>query len=301
MKIIRPTSITDDLLGASTVPEDDYDEWAETTVYNLGDRCIVTTPNVHRRYESLQDANTGNYPPDTTTGDTPWWLDLGPTNRWAAYDQAVETQTIQDGSISYTLTPGRIDSIAILNVDATELQITMTDPSEGEVYNTTIDLIATSNVIDAYTYCFEPILQTTDVVLFDLPPYSAATLVITLSSEGTVKCGAIIMGLQYNLGTTLRSSRIGITDYSTKEVDAWGNYQIVPRAYARRGSYEISIPNDKVDEIYRVLAQYRSTAVVWVGIPGKSATYSYGYYRDYEMLSEGQTRSEYMIELLGLT
>ena len=43
MKIIRPLTITDAMLTASNVAENDYTEFAMATVYGDGDYCIVAT------------------------------------------------------------------------------------------------------------------------------------------------------------------------------------------------------------------------------------------------------------------
>jgi hypothetical protein len=52
------------------------------TTYADGDRVIVTTPNIHKIYESQQAANTGN---DPTTDDGTWWLEVSSTNRWKLF------------------------------------------------------------------------------------------------------------------------------------------------------------------------------------------------------------------------
>ena len=71
MKLIRPETVTDTIFQSSDVPEADYSAWLVGTTYADGDRVIVTTPNIHKIYESQQAANTGN---DPTTDDGTWWL-----------------------------------------------------------------------------------------------------------------------------------------------------------------------------------------------------------------------------------
>ena len=260
---------------------------------------------VHKIYESLKAANTGNYPPDNLTAvdpDVPWWMEVEPTNRWKVFDEMVGSQTSKSASMYYTLAPGMIDSLTLLKLDATEVQVAMTDLTEGEVYSDTGDLISTANVIDGYTYCFDPIIRKTDEVFLNLPPYGSATITITITNTGgTAKCGAIFVGMCRNLGTTLRSTSVGITSYSTKAVDVYGNYSLVPRANAKRGSYEVEIQDALIDEIFRWLTEHCDTIVVWIGIVGKTSTYSCGFYKDWGIPIEGPLRSVCSIEIEGLT
>ena len=290
------------MLTSSTVPETDFAEYAAGTTYAAGDKVIETASGVHKIYESLVGGNVGNHPPTDVLAAVPKWLEIGATNRWAVFDSKVGSQTSKATSMSYTLAPGMFDSIALLNMDATGVSIVMTDPVDGEVYNEAIDLISTANVIDGYTYCFEPILRKTDLVSLNLPPYSTATVVITITNTGgTAKCGAIILGMKATIGTTLRSGSVGITDYSVKTVDAFGNYTIVKRANAKRGSYDVQILNVLVDEVFRILTEQCSTAVVWIGVDGYTSTYSYGFYRDFSIVIAGVLRSDCSIEIEGLT
>ena len=78
MKLIRPETVTDTIFQSSDVPENDYSAWLVGTTYADGDRVIVTTPNIHKIYESQQGANTGN---DPTTDDGTWWVEVSSTNR----------------------------------------------------------------------------------------------------------------------------------------------------------------------------------------------------------------------------
>ena len=81
MQFIKPVSISDATLISSTIAETDYSAWSSGTTYALGDKVILTS--THRVYESLQAANTNHNP---TEAASTWWLDIGPTNRWAMFD-----------------------------------------------------------------------------------------------------------------------------------------------------------------------------------------------------------------------
>jgi len=121
--------------------------------------------------------NVAHYPPTDLLRSTPlWWKEISATNRWKPFDGKIGSQAEQSESISYSLTPGMIESIAFLNLDASSIKITITDPSEGVVYDETIDLVMTDSrgislIYDWYSYFFGTAPKTTDVVKLDLPPY----------------------------------------------------------------------------------------------------------------------------------
>lgn len=250
-------------------------------------------------------ANVGNYPPTDLLRATPlWWKEVSSTNRWKAFDVKVGSQTEQASLISYQIKPGLIDSVAFLNVDASSISLTVTDPVEGEVYNETISLVSVLSFVDWYGYFFEPVgTRITDVVRFAIPLYASATLDIAIAyaASGIAKVGAIIMGLKSLLGVTLYNPVLGITDYSVKTADEYGNYTILERAYSKRMTCDMRILNTSLDEVHRLLAIYRSTPVVWVGIAEYSSMIVYGFYKDFSIVMPGPRHSDCSIEIEGMT
>lgn len=291
------------MLTACNVPETDYTAWSSATAYTVGVRCLYD----HKNYECLvahtnlrPDLNTIEADPNDTT---PEWLDLGYDNRWKMFDQVVGTQTQMADTITLTVAPGLIDSIAFLDVNATEIVLTMTDPTEGVVYSETIDMVTHSGVVDGYTYFFEPIITDDAAVLLGIPAYGSASIAIAINNPGgTAKVGTIVFGQQTSIGATQYQPEIGITDYSKKEVDAFGNYTIVERAYAKRMSCETMVDNTLVDFIQRTLAAVRAIPVVWVGVDdGYSSMIVYGFYKSFSIVIEYPTESVCSIAIEGLS
>lgn len=285
------------MLTSSTVAETDHAAYNAGTTYTIGQRVIVTTGD-HSIYESLQNGNTGNAPVTSPT----WWLKVSATNRWKAFDIKVADQVSRATSINYVLAPGIIDAMALLNIDATSVQVTITDPTDGVVSDQTIDLTSAENVIDGYTYCFEPIIRRTDLALFDLPPYATASVSITVTyTGGTAKLGELIVGRASRLGYTEYSPSVGIVDYSRKEVDTFGNYIVVQRAFSKRVSCNLFLDNGYVDEVVRQLSLYRATPLVWVAADDYTSLIVYGYYRSFDVVIPYPTQSTCSLEIEGLT
>lgn len=297
MKLIKPTAITDAILTSSTVPETDYAAWNSGTSYVVGNKVVVVA--THKVYEALTN-NTNKYPPTYTTGTTPDWLDLGATNRWKMFDQSYNNQTSNTGSIIVVLTPGVINSLGLMNVDASSITIVMTSGATT-VYNKTLDLII-GNVNDWYEYFYNPIEKRYDFILTDLPVFGDCVLTITISNgTNAAKCGLCIPGFFVKIGDSLWGATMGILDYSRKEVDTFGNYTIVERNFASTLSDTIWLENGRTGYIKRLLAEYRTTPALWVASEQFEGTFVYGFYRDFSIVLTDPSGSQCSLEIEGLT
>lgn len=299
MRLIRPITVTDSILDSSNVPENDFAEWAVGTTYADGDKVIVLS--THRIYESLVNSNLGN---DPTTDDGTNWLDIGATNRWRAFDNTLTDQVTNTTSITYSFDPQSLtNAIAFFNVDATQIQVTVTDPVEGVVYNNTVSLTDNGAVEDWYGYFFEPILRKSELVLFDLPNYVSATVDVNISTGtgDTAKVGQIVFGSQKTLGLTTYGTTISIQDYSTKDTDAFGNVVITERRFAQLVDYDVKLATSTVRDVQKTLATYRATPIVYSGT--EDGTYGdlvYGYYRSFGINISTPSFSDATIEVEGL-
>jgi hypothetical protein len=266
--------------------------------------------------------NTGNYPPTDLLRATPlWWKEVSATNRWKAFDAKNGAQVSQASLISYSLAPGLIDSIALLNLDATSVRILMTvalgdwDDVEdfdlvtdidgsliATVYDETIDLISTAGIIDGWTYHFEPIIRKTDIVRLALPPYGAATIAITITNtDGIAKVGEIVVGRQRDIGQTLYAPEVSIVDYSQKSADENGVYAFAEGPFSKKYSCSLRVSDALFDEVFRLLALYRATPVVWVALEDYAAFIAYGKYNSFTQVLSNAIRSDCSLEIEGMT
>lgn len=298
MKLIRPFIVNDAAFVSSNVLENDYAAYSAATTYALGDRVIFIGTNIHRIYESLINSNLNNPVTDTTK-----WLLVGNTNRWKAFDTSVQSQSSNADSISYQLVVNeRMDSVAFLNVSAATARIRMTDAIDGLVYDQTYSLVSTSGISNWYTYFFEPIVRLTDLAVTDLSPYVNSTINIDLTDTGnTAMLGALIMGLQRDVGDTQYGAKTGITDYSVKQQDDFGNYTVLQRSYRKRSEMTVFVEASVVDELQIILAGLRATPSVYIGSDTYTSTVIYGFYRDFDVTISYPTHSLLTINLEGLT
>lgn len=304
MKIIRPTAVTDAMLTGSTLLENEFPAWNAATAYSIGDKVIRAT--THSIYQRLVAGTT----PTTPELDIVKWVRIGPTNRWAMFDQSISTASTAFSTMTMVIAAGRVNSLALLGLDAATVTVAMV-AGGSTVYSASINLVSGINVGNWYQYFYEPIYQRTDLVitnlmdaaLLDIPAYGDGVITITIARPlSTVSCGVLILGLYADLGVTLNQPTIGITDYSRKETDAYGTTVITRRNYSKRMSVVSKVDKSAVDNVANLMAQYRSTPLVWVASDDDYASLIvYGFYRDWGLTIDSATYSKLNIEIEGLT
>lgn len=293
MKLIQPIQIGDAQLLSSTVPETDFGAWDADSTYSLGQFIV----RGHRIWKSSQ---AGNKAHDPLTAGVSWWVDQGPTNRFGMFDGSVSTKTTADLVLTVTLAPGRIDALALLNVDAAEVVVTQRVGTEV-TYSRTVNMVDNSAVGDWYAYFFEPVKVLDYVLLTDIPIFGESTIEITISKPaGSVSVGMCAMGLQADIGQTIKSPTAGITDYSKKSTDDFGNAVLVQRGFSKRMSTKVKIDNSDVDRVHSLLSSVRATPAVWIGSSNFSSLAIYGFFKDFAIDLAYTTFSYCTLEVEGM-
>jgi len=314
MQIIDPTYITDTTLVSCDIPaaEVNVPEWDPAILYRVGMRVSVNTGGYHDVYECSYE-NLNEWPPDNLTGTPVYWFKVCATNRWKLFDMIVAPDRATVGenapgcvlaagnvlqpntilasngssSVQVTVAPGQIiDTVALMNVDCTSISLIMTDPVSGEVYNET-------KIPSTTTYF--------NAVYSDLPNYPNATLeIIVRNSAGNVSIGELIVGKARTIGVARYNVGVGIVDYSAKEVDAFGNFSILERAFSKRMDVNFTMPVLTHAGILRLLEKYRSVPLVWIVSNLYSTTTAYGFYRDLKVSIPNSIIAEGSLSIEGL-
>lgn len=239
-----------------------------------------------------------------------YWLDAGYDNRWDMFDDSITSQTTATGDLQIVFYPGtRLDSIVGFNLAANTMKIAFTDITTNQVlYSASANLIANSGIQDFYAYLYEPIVQATECLFDGIPlGFSATSLItVTFSSTGTTKVGGVVFGLSKDIGYTEWGAKVGIIDYSVKTRDTFGNYTITPRAFSKRGDFTVQVPTGQVDTLQSLLAQYRSTPIVYIGsnsgnVTKFNSTMIYGFYKDFDINIAYNAFSVCSMTIEGLT
>lgn len=253
MKVIDRLTITPAMVSTNAVNA--HADWDGAATYAEGDRRVYG----QYVYESLQAANTGKQPDTEGT----WWVKVGPSNKWAAFDTALNTVMTGSSPLEVEITAGApINSAAFLNLDGTALRVELYDGSEV-VYDREFSLDGTI-ILDWYMYFFEPYNLLTEMVVTDIPPYASGTLVATLTSASGVAIGAVIVGTVYEVGVTQYGVNFGIRDYSVKEEDEFGNIELVERNFAKRMEPVVIVENASLNFVSRLLTRLRARPTVFI-------------------------------------
>ena len=298
MKVIAPLTITEAMLTSSTLPETEHAAWSSGTTYAAGVRCI----KAHRIWESAQAGNLNHEP---TTADGTWWLDAGPTNRWAMFDGSVSTASADTTDITVVITPGAIvDAVAIIAGVGSTVRVQMHD-GVTSVYDQTQSLDSTP-IEDWEDYFFADQVLAGELLFQGLPRYLGGVVTVTVAaSSGAASVGALVCGRLHELGEAeFGAASAGITDYSRKQTDDFGATALVQRSYAKRSQQRLVLPTSALRRVQALLAGLRATPCVWVGADDTD-TYSplvvYGWFRSFSLDIAGLNHSYCTLEIEGLT
>ncbi|APZ98074.1 hypothetical protein BWQ93_05955 [Sphingopyxis sp. QXT-31] len=267
--LVQPVDIGEAELVASDVAEDDYAAWSAGNVYTAGAR-VLRAPS-HRIYESAADGNTGNDP----TGASGLWIDVGPTNRWAMFDQALGTSTARDDGFAVTLAAGPIEAVALLDVVGATVRVQTTG------YDQT-----------------QPVVEGA-IVFLDLPAVDE-DVIVTIAGTGETSVGTLLVGHIATLGRTGDSPTAGITDYSRKETDDFGEVTLVERAFAKRMSARAIISTSAVDLVANRIAAVRARPSLWIADTSFDSLIVYGFFKDFS-IEVGENVSVLSLSVEGLS
>ena len=293
MSIIRPIQITPTELTNTNVPIEDHPTYDQGTSYAKQQRVTYQ----QFVYESLKQ--TQGKIPDQSPSD---WLLVSSTNPYRMFDDSGGSQTENPNAIDVTITPGKlVTAIAFLECVCNQIEIRLIDPNEGEVYKRTISLIDTA-VDNLFDYFFESFPRKTDAVVLDLPPYQTASIHVRFEYEGAVaKVGSCILGTLKTLGATEYGVSLGIVDYSHKETNEFGRVTVKKRAYSKSIEFPLILKESRVAEVYRLLAGYRSTPIVWVGHRDREETLIHGFFRDFNIVINNGIYASCTIDVEGIS
>lgn len=295
MQFIIPHTLTDAaLLASSIAPEDAAPAWDAATTYAAGAQVMLAA--THSVYQRLV-AGASSGAPDTDSAN---WVRVGPTNRWAMFDQAVGTRTQDSGPITVTVRPPGVGSgLALLDLIATSVDISVV---EGGVttYTATIALHAT-DATDWWDYFFGDMTYRTAVVVTGLPITTTCHVVVTIHGSGTVACGTFVVGPVVDVGPTRLGLQLGIIDYSRKTTDSFGNTTVTERAFAKRLTATAFVDASRVDFVARKLSDIRATPVVWIGADIYDHSIVYGFFKDFGIDIQYQRISVCSLTIEGLS
>ena len=296
--ITEPLTLGPDQLQATDVPDGDYPDWDTNTTYSLGNRVVrgITV------YESAQSNNTGN---DPATSSEAWWLNVSPINRWRAFELSHTKSTAKPGGFFYEFKPGyAIGAIHVTDmVDCATLRITLTDPIAGVVWDT--GQIAVGRVITAaswWQWAFGRRVPITQKHWYGVPTWPQAVLRLEVTGGNDCAVGMFMVGQTTEFGLGVNSGvRIGMTDFSRRDRDQWGEITLKKGAYIDEISMQLTLRNSQLDAMNDFKNRNRATVLFWNLSDRWNATRLLGMYKTWDTQINYEMYSAVSIEFEGMT
>ena len=180
------------------------------------------------------------------------------------FDDYLNTQTERADAIEVYIKFNNCDRVAFFNVDATDIDLELTDDDTDMVVQTkNVDLSLGGGEYHQW-------------VVESLYIYADATLKISINKTGsTAKCGLCRIGPSTYIGTTQYGAKFGFVDYSIKDTNSFGQTYLNQGNWAKAPEITTVIDKSIVDAVYEDLAAARGTMVIIAGNED---------YTDYEVL-----------------
>jgi hypothetical protein len=295
MKVIKPVTITQAMLVSTTATES-VASWNAATAYTAGQKVLRTT--TQRIYQRIIAGTTSTIPELDFTN----WVDIAPSNTFAMFDGERSTQTSAASNLQVTIKPGIVNSICLFGLEGTNLTITIRDGLSGPVIYTTSKVLDGTIITDYYQYFFEPSVQLGTIFLTGLPPYSNAHITVSITSTGTPKCGILLVGTFYDLGSSQYGVTSSIIDYSKKDTDQFGVTTFVKRAFSDRISCSLILDNLTINKVKSILNSVRATPCAWITTDAQEfeSLSTYGFYKDFTITVPYPSHSLCSLEIEGL-
>lgn len=288
--------------GGFELPEDSIPAWDGTMNYGIGAR--VHLANTHRVYESAQATNLGKDPSSVlnqfnASGAATFWIDIGPTNKYAAFDGLINSQTTGQSPLTFVVSPGAFTGMALFGIDADSYSLEIRESSGGPAYFSQHGIpLEASQPEDYYEYFFEAFKPLTQIIKTGIEPYSGAEVTLTLmKGSGTAKLGMLALGDLRPVGIPQRDARVEPQDFSYFRQDVFGNSVVKKRPSATGMTIKTVMDKDDAGVVLDTVKEVLGTPVVVVG----SKASKYEWMTVFGLISGSMTPGPYPYATLDIT
>ena len=269
---ITPAIITTMTAAGVAVPEDSTSPWSSANSYAIGDRVHVVSS--HRVYEAAKNMTAGSGAKDPTlpasqydaAGNISYWIDAGPTNKFAMFDGVVSTQTSVASPLVLTIKPGYFNGLALFGIDADTISIVVKDAPGGSIVYSHSGALEGSAPADYYEYCFDPFKPQTKFIATGIDPYYNSEITLTLTKGGgPVKLGMYAIGDLRPMGVPLLGVSVEPVDYSYVSTDTFGTTTVKKRNNATGMQISAKMDIEDAAAVLNTVQQVLGVPVVVIG------------------------------------
>jgi hypothetical protein len=176
-------------------------------------------------------------------------------------------------------------------------------------YDSTQQLVDTSGIFDYYSFFTADLTSQLqgEIIFSGFTAFPGNVIEITVGADGadgTARLGEATYGRIAELGQTVEGSELGLTSFSTKEQDQFGNWTVVTRAKSDPINFQFVMRATDAARVKRVLNGLRDTPAVYFADETLVAAYgaiTYGFFQDYTIPLRNAGTSIVDLEIEGLT
>lgn len=284
MKVLVPKTISDAMFTSSTIAEPAAGEtaWDAAATYAVGDRRIRAA--THRVYECVKAVSVARA--TLPENDPTYWLDAGPTLKWAAFDSVVSTASETTTSLVMVLRPGFFNALAMYALEGAQIDVSIKAAPGGAVFYT-----YTGSLYEPptgwYSWLFGTVRPLRKLVLEGILPYPDAELTITITAPAgqTVGVGQVALGdMQSLLGEADELEGWGPEYGATAEpitnsyikIQLDGTAKIVRRHAATDMRVQVVLPADVADTALAIVQDVLDVPACWIADPTRDGLNVYG-------------------------
>lgn len=281
MFAIKPITITE-VMMTNNIPEPDSSvgevEWSAGT-FNLGDQRIVSS--THRVYRVVAIPSTTDSPLVGVLADPATWVDIGPTNAWAAFDSINNTRAT-GADLQYVIEPGTVvTTVAGINISGAEtINVTVTSPSMPDDVSIDVPMVDNSMIDDFFDYFFEELITRSEFIVPDLPFYSDTTITVTINGD-EVGIGNLIIGKELDFGKANYGTGLSSLNFGKVTESPYGYVTFTPGNKVKLVDFNVTIQTAKVNYVFNQLKQLIDIPTLWYATGNlDDPTLVFGYHRD---------------------
>lgn len=241
------------------------------------------------------------------SGDMSFTVSTG--NTWATgedveiYSRSVPTAFMAGEITAWDQGTGAI-TVSVTDYDDPTAAAPYTDWTIARVFDHVTTGLYQATSISWSDYFFTPIrYYASKSYSFTFSFDTSCRAIFTKPTNKMVRIGHFVVGNSILLGKTKYGIRGGITDFSVKEANAFGEYTLTQRSFAAELKYTLHVEQGTIDQVFQTLSQVRATPCVWdANEDSTSYTFAvvYGFFSDFEVGIPGYNNNECDLEIQGL-
>jgi hypothetical protein len=263
--------------------------------YGNGYRVIDTDSSL---YQSLRDNN--NSPFDNKKA----WAEAGICNKWAAFDAETNSQSKSNTSMTFTIAPGVVDAVILLNAEADLVNVVVREGLGGAITFDKTSGVLGASVTDWWEYFHSDLFIDRRQILFSGLPLSINAHITVTLTGASVALGDCIFSRGREISLTGFGLQVGVRDFSVVTEDGFGGQKFNKKRNRKRMSSREWIPKEIFNRTFTLLSDLPATPCVWVAADIdylNEALMLKAWYKDFTVEIPGSYELYTSLELEGLT